>query len=86
MPTITLSYKDHIRHHLNPLHIMCRLIAIGFPRQSAKAICRRVVYSNTNASLPIIRQRIVIFAAPEKLKRCSGPMNWRTSTIKLLLQ
>jgi len=41
MPTITLSYKDHIRHHLNPLHIMCRLIAIGFPRQSAKAICRR---------------------------------------------
>jgi len=32
--------RDHLRHHLNPLHIYCRLMQTGLEHDTATRICR----------------------------------------------
>lgn len=35
-----ITFLDRIRHHLNPLHIYCRLICLGLSSKTALGICR----------------------------------------------
>lgn len=35
-----ISFLDRIRHHLNPLHIYCRLTCLGMSSKVAVDICR----------------------------------------------
>lgn len=32
--------QEHLRHHLNPLHIYCRLVQSGLEHDTATRICR----------------------------------------------
>lgn len=45
-----VTRKDRLRHYLNPLHIYCRLLAVGFNRNAARSISRwyeKAIYSHT---------------------------------------
>jgi hypothetical protein len=36
----TLKLMDKIRHHLNPMHIYCRLTELGISYNHAKRLCK----------------------------------------------
>jgi hypothetical protein len=36
-----ISILNKIRHYLNPLHIMCRLIDMGISRKNARLFAKR---------------------------------------------
>lgn len=38
--TYNSNFLDQVRHRLNPLHVYCRLISLGFSSRIAKGICR----------------------------------------------
>lgn len=45
-----LSWKEILRHHLNPIHVYCRLVDIGISPHSARSISmtyERLVYNQT---------------------------------------
>jgi hypothetical protein len=35
-----ITFLDRIRHHLNPLHIYCRLTCLGISSKMALGICK----------------------------------------------
>lgn len=39
MGTMT-SLRSRLQHHLNPLHVMCRLRSMGLNPATAKGMCR----------------------------------------------
>lgn len=38
--TLELTWRDKARHHLNPLHVYCRLVRWGMMKERAKEIMR----------------------------------------------
>jgi hypothetical protein len=38
--THTVTLLDKIRHHLNPMHVYCRLTELGISSKHAKGLCK----------------------------------------------
>ncbi len=49
------SFRNFIQHHLNPLHVYCRLRSLGFAGETARKVStcyERAIYQRTSFGMP----------------------------------